>query len=150
MSLLICGIAKLVNRLAQELHYKAKTYKMFKKGDIKNFLDYQIEYCENNDGIVLCKQKNSQRELYEYHLGNYSSLEHAEKAAIIYFMLARPSIFSTNIFYRLIGHGGCMSEWSTFKSVCEKEGIEIPKEITPIDGINAIIGYKCKPIEGKL
>lgn len=114
------------------------------KGDKKQFLDYEIKYCTNNDGIVLYHQS---RGGYEVHLGNYSSLESAEMSAIIFFMIARPHLFSAQIHYRCMGRPGAYQEYFAFKKALKAERIEMPLDITPVDGINNFIGYKGKLIK---
>lgn len=98
------------------------------------FLDYTIAL--TCDGWVITKPKGK---LYECNLGNYSALNDAKAAAVIYFMLERPDIFAKNIFYKLVGHGGCMGEYRTLREVLKKEGIEMPVEITETKDMNSII-----------
>ena len=90
------------------------------------FLDYTIVNSGNNDGYVLMKPNG---QLWECHLGNYGSLNEAKKAAILHFMIARPHIFATTIYYRTIGIGGQHCEFSLLKHQLDKEGIEVPEEL---------------------
>ena len=118
-----------------------------KVGDKIDFLDYTIVYTNKADGLVLMKHRDRPQEGYECHLGNFgTNIDNAKKAAIIYFMLARPEHFATNMLYRAMGDVGCYREFSTMKEVLEKEGYALPEEITPIDGMNYLIGYKGKKI----
>lgn len=113
-----------------------------KMGEEVNFLDYHIKM--TGDGLVLYKNGD----LYECHLGNYSSVNQAKKAAIILFMIARPSEFHAQILNKVMrgNSSGCMSEWYKFKKVVEKEGLKMPEEITPIGSINFLIGFKNQVI----
>ena len=108
----------------------------FKKGDEKNFLDYKIKFCTNGDGIVLYKDKGKH---YECHLGNYGeNLDSAQMTAVIFFMIARPEHFATQIMHKVMRQGsGCVCEYFKLKRVVEEEGLEMPEEITMSqDGIN--------------
>lgn len=122
----------------------ATTNEEFKKGDIKNFLDYQIKYCTNNDGIVLMKHPDRPQEGYECHLGNYSTLDSAQQAAIIYFMLARPNDFANCLLHKVMRNGsGTVHEYYIMIDVLKREGIEVPEELMlSTDGMNCMIGYK--------
>ena len=56
------------------------------------FLDYNIIHSTNNDGIVLTKTRGK---LYEVNLGSFPTINDAKKAAILHFMIARPSSWDT-------------------------------------------------------
>lgn len=108
------------------------------KGESVNFLDYTIKNCLNNDGIVLLKQSNNVK-LYERHLGNYSTLEAAQKSALIHFMVARPENFADNIASRILYKRGLHLEYLTFREVCIKEGVQIPEIINHTSCGNMLI-----------
>lgn len=114
----------------------------FKKGDRKHFLDYEIVYCENDDGIVLLHHNP-----YE-HLGNFSTLDAAQQSAVIHYMIARPQIFKQCIHNRIM-HGplqGTQYEWYKMKECLAKEGIEMPPELIKPIGFSSLIGYNEKPL----
>lgn len=92
----------------------------------RKFLDYTIVNSGNSDSLVITKPEG---QLYECNLGNFKELDSAKRACILYFMIARPHVFATTVFYRTIGIGGQTSEFSLFKHQCEKENIEVPKEL---------------------
>lgn len=112
----------------------------------QKFLDYDLVDCGKPDGVVL--EKSGKIGLgYETHLGNYGQGEdgfnNTKKAAIVYFMLARPNVFATTIFNKVMRAGsGTMHEFFLLKKQLETEGIPMPEEITCIDGMNCMIGYK--------
>jgi hypothetical protein len=115
------------------------------------FLDYILRDTYNGDGIVLKKEKKASG--YECHLGNYGkcegqgSIDLAKRAAVIFFMLARPEIFATTVFYRLMGNGGQYHEWFLLRRALLEEGIDMPDELSkPIGGLNHQIGYMGKSI----
>ena len=112
-----------------------------KKDKIK-FLDYTIIDCHNSDGIVLCKEQYEVDDMYECHLGNYDTAEDAKRAAILFYMIARPRIFATHIFHYLIGTG----TWGEEKILIEqikKDGLSVPEElkITKIFDTNFPINF---------
>lgn len=121
------------------------------KGESIQFLDYTIKNSLNNDGIVLFK-RGTKAKGYETHLGNYGTdgnPDSAKRAAIFYFMIARPETFSSTIYYRMMGRGGQYHEFFKFKKAVEVEGIELPEEITPGNGMNAQIyfnNHKIQPV----
>lgn len=93
---------------------------------MKKFLDYTIVNSGNSDGWVITKPEG---QLYECNLGNYGSLDDAKRACVLYFMIARPDVFATTIYYRTIGIGGQCMEFALLIGQLKKEGIEIPKEL---------------------
>jgi hypothetical protein len=107
------------------------------------FLDYEINNSGNSDGYVITKRGG---ELHETHLGNYSTLDDAQRSAVIHFMIARPKDFVNQIFLRAIGETGSYMEFFTFKRVLDREGIELPKEVTSGDHSNFMIYYKDRPL----
>lgn len=109
-----------------------------------DFLDYKIVICSNGDGIVL--KKDNAGASYECHLGNYSTIEHAQIAAIYFFMIARPTSFATHIMHRLIG-SGTWGEFSIFEKVCKSEGVKLPKEITASKCGNFILNFEGEKID---
>lgn len=130
-----------------EKNFTAINNLALQKGQEIKFLDYTIKNSHNNDGLVLFKEGDS---LYENHLGNYGAgteenITRCKKYAIHYFMLARPQHFASNLAIRLNTGAGLYREFSTFKQVCEKEGIEMPVEITGED-ISGIICFNGRPV----
>ena len=118
------------------------------KGQKIKFLDYTITNSPNNDGLVLSKEGVSD---YECHLGNYGAgteenLTKCKRYALVYFMLARPHHFASNTASRLNGKSkGLFMEFHTLKQVCEKEGIELPVEVTG-DHMNSTICFNGLPV----
>lgn len=112
-----------------------------------NFLDYVIKDFSqvNNDGFVIVKPGAQN---YECHLGNYSTLEAAQKACVFHFMIARPHEFSATILYRMSGLGGQYHEWGKFKWVCIKEKIKIPDLLGPTVDLNSQIAYMGSYLKG--
>ena len=102
------------------------------------YLDYFIIMCQNGDGIVLQKQKGGA--LYENHLGNYSNTEDAERAAVLYYMLARPERFATHLFHYAIGTGTTHEYFALVKSL-EADGLGVPEEIQCSNNPNCSITY---------
>lgn len=124
--------------------YKLPFTQKFNKGDKKEFLGYAIKYCENNDGIILYNAFISNHNQYESHLGSYDSLDSAQSAAILFYMIARPKVFAKILARKILGGAGTgiHLEYLTLINSLQKEGIDIPAEITPIGGSNKLIGYK--------
>lgn len=123
---------------------------VLKKGEKISFLGYTIRNCENNDGIVLSGTCGS---LANSHLGNYGpgtqqSVDNAMQAAIIYYMLARPEVFSACLVNKIMGSStsGTMHEYSRLEGEVKKDGGKMPIEITPGDGMNNMIYFKGKPL----
>jgi hypothetical protein len=108
------------------------------------FLDYTIINTGNSDDWVLLK--DNVKSTYECHLGNYSTVDEAKKAAILFFMIARPEVFHASLYYRMNGRSGQYGEYSLLKKQCKKEGIDFPEEIkkTPflLSQIGNISTYK--------
>lgn len=102
------------------------TVKLKKKKEIVKYLDYEIRNTWNGDGWVLCKPDG---ELWECHLGNFTTVEDAKKYAIASFMIARPQIFHSSIRFRMFGDGGSMHDYFLLKSTVEKLGLKMPADI---------------------
>jgi hypothetical protein len=121
---------------------------ILKKGASIKYLGYTIKNSLNNDGIVLSKENGSS---YEYHLGNYGegtkeNIDFCKKDALIYFMLARPEHFANTLCRKIRKiNSGTYREYYLLKSVLEKEGFVMPKEITAGDGRNSMIYFNGKP-----
>lgn len=104
-----------------------------------DFLDLKIINSGNSDGFVVVKYSTTTcNDAWQRHLGNYSTLRDAMKGAFLYFMMARPQHFNSQIFHRLIGTK-TYHEWFVFKRVCEMEDITIPESIYCSDGIGCTI-----------
>jgi hypothetical protein len=69
------------------------------KKQIVKFLDYSIENTGNGDGWVISKPKGKD---YECNLGNFNELNTAKKQAMMFFMIARPEIFSHSLVNRTL------------------------------------------------
>lgn len=95
------------------------------------FLDYEIVNTGNGDGWVLLKPNTSAKNLWECHLGNYSTLEDAQRDAILQFMIARPAKFHATILYRMHGMSGQYHEYFLFERAVADAGLMMPSEITP-------------------
>lgn len=95
----------------------------------KKFLDYTIVNSGNSDGWVITKPEG---QLYECNLGNYGSLDDAKRACVLYFMIARPDVFATTIYYRTIGIGGQYMEFALLRSQLKKEQITLPKGLKEV------------------
>lgn len=110
------------------------------------FLDYIIKM--TSDGLVLMKETNRPMD-YEGHLGNYSDIDAAKKSAVIYYMIARPQTFATQIFFKIMkgSNSGCMSEYFKLKQSLTEEGLTMPEEITPSKDGNTLIQYKGETIK---
>jgi hypothetical protein len=108
------------------------------------FLDYEIINSGNSDAYVLTKPGGK---LYECHLGNFHDLDNAKRTAIIYYMIARPEIFATQLARKAMGLSGTYHEYYKLIKSIKNDGLEIPKEITPGDGINHMIYYNNEPIK---
>lgn len=101
---------------------------VLQKGESIQFLDFTIWNSLNNDGLVLLSKAGT-------HLGNFGAgeqddVDNAKMAAILYFMIARPDKFGVTLIQRLMGRGGQHLEYSLFREVVLKEGLEMPEEIT--------------------
>jgi hypothetical protein len=105
------------------------------------FLDYEIVNTNNGDDWVLKKINITPNNMWEYHLGNFLTLETAKEYAWLNFMIARPKHFSQNIISRLNGKRGLYHEWYTLVDVCKKENIDIPPEIQKSEDISCVIMY---------
>lgn len=125
---------------------------VLQKGESIKFLDYTIKNSSNDDGLVLMKNKGK---LYETHLGNYGTgtqenIDSCKLYALLYYMIARPETFATTLSYKIRRpDGGTMHEYYLLKSSLKEAGIEMPKEITCGDGMNAMIYFNGKPLSHK-
>lgn len=119
----------------------------FKKGDEIFYLDYEIIYCTNNDGIILRKPKSYAG--YEIHLGNYGTLDNAKVAAVVHFMLARPEVFSHSLRNKILkgSRSGTQHEYSLFVDACKAAGVPVPDEVTAGDSLNRMIYFNDKPLQ---
>lgn len=106
------------------------------------FLDYEIVNSGNSDGFVITKPDG---ELWEGHLGNYSTLESAKEYCVRYFMIARPNEFSAQICARMTGTQIYM-DYYKFVHVLETEGIKQPEEILCSNDENCTLSFKNKEI----
>jgi hypothetical protein len=113
---------------------------MSKKFELE-YLGFLITNTWNSDGYVLQGKPKRGLPLWQCHLGNYQELDEAKKAALFYFMLDRPEKFATHIQHRAMYGYGCSHEWFTLKTVLEKEGIEMPEEITHSNDANLCIVF---------
>lgn len=114
------------------------------------FLDYKITHSGNSDGWVLQKKKWDHRNMWECHLGNFDKAADAQKAAVHYFMIARPADFATQVYHR-IGVGAeahqTSHDYYKFLDVLAREQIECPKEITLSDEyMSSCLGFNGEAI----
>jgi len=118
------------------------------KGESIKFLDYTIKNSLNNDGLVLFKDSKDGGKLHECHLGNYGigtqeNIDFCKKDAILHFMIARPDVFAETLVRKMRKlNSGSMHEFYALKEACFKESIELPKEITASNDMNAMILFK--------
>lgn len=105
-----------------------------------NFLDYEIVNSGNMDGYILLKHKPYN------HLGGYSTMEWAKKAATLHFMIDRPHIFAHSIWQRCVGRGGCMGEYYLLKDEISKLGLDMPPEITCSRDMNGLVYFMDEKI----
>lgn len=108
------------------------------------FLDYKIGK-SGSDGIVLLKDKNLDIS-YESHLGNFSSVDSAKRAAVLYFMLARPARFAHELLSIVSDRARDADlpfDYYRFKHGVEEAGLEMPEELTDGGGVPA----KCNRYE---
>lgn len=118
----------------------------FEKGDEITYLDYQIRYCTNNDGIVLYKDVHIPgRKDYESHLGNFRDLDDAKRYAVMHYMIARPERFATHIAHYITGTG-TMHEFDALKISIAVDGIAMPDDITVFDPLNRLIAVCGKSL----
>ncbi len=106
----------------------------------EQFLDYTIKNTGNGDGYVLFKHGKKSKH-YECNLGNFSKAVDARKAAVLFFMIARPEEFATHMYHLATGIGGTCHSWYKFKDVCEKEKIKMPVEIVMSNDMNCLITF---------
>jgi len=125
---------------------------ILQKGKSIKFLGYTIRNSSNNDGLVLFNDNSKD---YETHLGNYGTgtkenIDFCKKNALLFFMVARPSIFSHSVVNKVRqGDSGTTHEFFLLKDACEKDGIELPSEITSGDGSNCMIYFNGEPLNDK-
>jgi hypothetical protein len=109
------------------------------------YLGFRIKNTGNSDGNVLFNDKEGSP-FWQCHLGNYGSVMDAKRSALFFFMLNRPEDFGRNIHRRTMYGSALCHEWYTLKKVCEREGIEIPEEITcSPDPANSTIYFNGQP-----
>ena len=109
---------------------------ILKKGESLEFLGYTIKNSLNDDGLVLSRESEDAQD-YETHLGNYGdgenqiAVENAKKAALLFYMLARPEIFAHSLLQKIMrGSGsGIYHEYYLLKRSLEKDGYKMPEEI---------------------
>lgn len=128
-------------KMAQEfwdksVEVKAPWVKPIKQ--VVKVLDYEITNTGNGDGWVLSKPDG---ELWECHLGNFESAEHATKWAIYSYMIARPSIFHAIIRNKAMGFEGCFHEYSTLLKQVKQDGLQMPSCIMLPEDSNRMIKF---------
>lgn len=123
--------------------------------DIHTFRDNPVRFLgykmgkSGNDGIVLARESPDAMHAlsYDSHLGNYKTIEDAKKAAVLYFMLARPEQFAgelASIISDRVRGADLPIDWYRFKDAVKKAGFEMPEELTDGDGKP----FACKRYEG--
>jgi hypothetical protein len=105
------------------------------KFEIK-FLGYKIVNSGNGDGYVLVDGGS---------IINSQDLDFVKRYTVIYFMTKYPKVYYSSIIHRIMGSGGTMHEWYTFRNHLKELGMEMPKELAkPVDALSCLIGYKGK------
>lgn len=118
------------------------------KKQIVKILDYEIVNTGNGDGWVLQKPNG---ELWECHLGNFTSAKDAEEYAVYSFMIARPEVFHGTIRSKII-HGnqsGTCQEYFLLKRQLKKEGLEMPACLKSTEDSHCTIQFVNKTIDFK-
>lgn len=109
---------------------------------VQKFLDYEIQEMLNGNLIL---SKNATNPVPGCgHFGK--DLESAKMAAIRLFMIARPKLFESSIFYRMSGREGSYMEWHTFQNCLKDEGIEMPTDIMRSNDCNALIALNLTTV----
>ena len=105
-----------------------------------SFLGFTIKNTGNSDGFVLIDEgTKTTKTLWRSHLGNYSTLQDAQEAALFYFMFDHPEIFADLIQKRaLYGVGQC-HEFFLLQRAVKEAGLELPKEIKASEDTNFTI-----------
>ncbi len=110
-----------------------------KKGEW-SFLGLKIKHTGNSDGYVLMfPEYDSATELWKCHLGNYSTLEDAQKSALFYFMMEYPADFNTHIHRKALYNSGTHLIHTILCDVLKREKITMPKEINRAEDGNGSI-----------
>ena len=149
----ICGTTSILEQMEEKKHFVSGCYvyedgsmtELFGKISIvdvrgnqregtyyKPVLDYFIHNSGNSDGYVLLKEDNVKFS-GEGHLGNYGTVEDAQRAAVNHFMIARPEHFHVEIAYLLSGMVVSYA-YERFEDVLKAEGIEMPDFIKGDNG----------------
>jgi len=102
------------------------------------YLTFTLINSWNSDGWVLYNHHS----MMHGHLGNFKTLDNVKKSALFHFML-RWRVDFMHIVHNMAMYGcGIYHEWSTFEKVCNRECVEIPKEIHCSEDTNRSISYK--------
>lgn len=104
----------------------------------QEFLGYTIVNTGNSDGFVPFLN-NGKGHLYQTHLGNFSTIEKAQKAVLFDYMLSRPEKFAAILSAKFIYGGGLHREGVNLIASVEADGLKMPKEITFSDDANKTI-----------
>lgn len=107
------------------------------------FLDYKIGQ-SGNDGIILLKERTDGLN-YESHLGYYSSVDDAQRAAVLYFMLRRPDQFASELCSIISDRARAADlpvDYYRFAHAVKDAGLAMPEELT--DGGGKPVRCKSK------
>lgn len=117
-------------------------------GDFIKFLDFRIKNSANTDHLILLQDGPIEiRHMGFYGEATAENIQMCKRDALYLFMVLRPESFAQSLVRRLAGRGyGVYHEYFTLAKCCEKEGIEIPEEITPSNDANFMIHFNGQPI----
>lgn len=113
---------------------------MGKQKQVVKVLDYEIVNTANGDGWVLQKPSGK---LWEWHLGNFTTIKYATKYAVHSFMIARPEVFHDSIRNKIIlgSQHGTMHEFFKLANQVEKEGLKMPSCVRCSNDSNCMIEF---------
>jgi hypothetical protein len=114
--------------------------------DVTEFLGFEIKNCNNQDGFVLSDPLFTVDNLWRCHFGNHSTLQDAQRSALMQWMIDRPEHFATHVRRMALTGTGTCGEFAKLKKVMDAEGVKMPKEIT---GLSNMVGDKSILINGE-
>ncbi len=115
-----------------------------------SFLGFTIKHTGNSDGFVLIDEgTKTTKTLWRSHLGNYSTLQDAQEAALFYFMLDRPGIFGGLLQKRSLYGMSQYHEFFRLEKAVKEAGLELPKEIKASEDTNFTIVINNKKFGNK-
>lgn len=114
--------------------------------DVTEFLGFEIKNCNNQDGFVLSDPMFTVDNLWRCHFGNHSTLQDAQRSALMQWMIDRPEHFATHVRRMALSGTGTCGEFAKLEKVMDAEGVKMPKEIT---GLSNMVGDKSILINGE-